>query len=140
MPRNAAALYTSARPSAVICRAAFSAVVIPMTRRPVSLVQALANAATVCVFPAPAAAVRTDTMVWLVSSRTAASSCSSVSPEPSSARRAMPSLTRCGTCLLRLAEDALLEVDLARGRVPRLVRRPVDARPVPAGPQRRSRR
>ena len=33
------------------------------------------------------------------SSRTAASSCSPVSPDPVRARRAMPWLTRCGTCL-----------------------------------------
>ena len=51
LPRNAAALHTSTRPSSVICRAAFSAVVIPITRRPVSLIQACAYAATVCVFP-----------------------------------------------------------------------------------------
>ena len=70
-----------------------------MTRRPVSLVQACAYAATVCVFPAPAGAVKMDTMVAEVSRRTAASSCSSLSPDPVRARRAIPWLTRCGTCL-----------------------------------------
>ena len=111
-------MYTSARPSAVICRAAFSAVVIPMTRRPVSLVQAAAYAATVCVLPAPAAAVRTDTMVVLVSSRTAASCCSSVSPEPARARRAMPWLTLCGTGFL-----AWLRMRSSRSRWPVVVYR-----------------
>ena len=78
-----------------------------------------------------------DTAVVAVSSRTAASSCSPLSPDPVRARRAMPSLTRGGTCPPGLPQDPLLQVDLPRGGVPGLVRRPVDARPVPPRPQRR---
>ena len=111
-------MYTSARPSAAICRAAFCAVVIPMTRRPVSLVHAEAYAATVRVFPAPAGAVRMDTAVVVVSSRTAASSCSPLSPEPSRARRAMPSLTRGGT-----ARRACRRIRSSRSTCPAVVYR-----------------
>ena len=46
-------------------RAAFSAVVIPMTRPPTRASQARANSAMVRVFPAPAGAVRTDINVPL---------------------------------------------------------------------------
>ncbi len=123
-------LYDSARPSLAKTRAAFVAVVNPITRRPVNDVHNRANPAIMWVLPAPAAATSAVADVVAVSIVTTASHCSAFSRVRSTAARLLGG-DQLRHRPFRGGEDLPFGVQVGQGAVAFLVRRPVDA----AGPR-----
>src|SRR6266702_7047375 len=125
LPRNAAELYTSARPSSVICRAAFSAVVNhPAPGQPHPRLRVRGDRVRL-----PRARGRGQDRHHGLAGEQADRGVLLLLAEPGPGQgpacHALADPLRY--LLAGLAEDALLQVEVPRGGIPGLVRRAVDA-------------
>ena len=129
-------LYAADSPSAAITRAAFSEVARPMTRPPVSSAHSWANTETVWVLPVPGRGRQDRDRAVRGQHLDHGLGLALVQVEPSHRLPGLRLGDHDGPLAPGQLHDPRLEVELAGGRVPGFVRRPVDARPVLPYPQR----